>query len=131
MACHAFFPSYTEPMMSPAMAPSMSAPLFARSKSSRLLQFLDADVAEADFQRLLLVADAVYLQGDEARRRHRVLDLRGRHAVEPRLDRVALALDAERVPVVLLERLAGRLVVLEVLQPAAPALVVDAARPGP
>src|SRR3712207_7499599 len=51
----------------------------------------------------------------------------GRHAVDPGLDRVAAALDPEVVPVLRLERLAGLLVVLQGVEPAAPALVVDAA----
>src|SRR5438552_4159243 len=86
-------------------------------------QFLDAEVAEAHLQRHVLVADGVDLQADEARRRDLVLEVGAGDVVEPRLDRLALALDVELVPLLRLERLARRLVVLEVLQPAAAALV--------
>ena len=65
------------------------------------------------------------------RGRHAIFQVGRRHAVEPGLDRVAAALDAQLVPLALLERLAGRLVVLQVVEPAAAPFVVDAARSRP
>src|SRR5262245_57651329 len=62
---------------------------------SSSFQFLDAQVAEAHFEGLLALADLVDLQADEPRRRDAVLEVGGGDAVEPGLDRVAIALDAE------------------------------------
>src|SRR5262249_17803519 len=84
---------------------------------------------EARLERLLLIFDAVYLQRDEARWRDGVLQVRRRHAVEPGLDGITTAFDAKLVPRVLLERLASRLVILQILKPLPASLVVDAARP--
>ena len=69
------------------------------------------------------------LEGDEAGRSVAVLQVGGGHGVDPSLDGIAPALDAKLVPVALFEGLAGGFVVLEVIEPAAPTLVVNAAAP--
>src|SRR5580704_3512066 len=94
-----------------------------------LIQFLDADVAPSHIERVGFLADPVHLQRDEAARRDRIVQIGGRHAVEPGFDRVAFALDAERVPLFRLERLAGRLIGFEIDEPATATLVVQSARP--
>ena len=64
-------------------------------------------------------------------RRQVVHDVGDRHAVHPRADRRADRLDAERVPLAHLERLARGLVPVERVQPASARLVVEAAGPRP
>src|SRR5688572_13855647 len=98
--------------------------------TSRGLQLFDLDVPPADLHRLFFFR-LVNLQGDEALRRHVVFQVGGGHAIDPGLDRRAFALDAELVPLALLEGLAGLGVSLQVVQPAATFLVVNPAGPGP
>ncbi len=97
---------------------------------SLVVELLDADIAPPHFARLGFGADAVNLQGDETAGRHVVFQIGRRHAVDPGLDRVAPAFDAIVIPLAGLERLAGRFVLAQVVQPAAATFVVDAAAPG-
>src|SRR5262249_20837108 len=97
---------------------------------TRLLagQFFDPNIPPADFQRLGFGADLMDLEGDKSFWRHIVLEINRRYAVDPGLDGVALALDAERIPLALLESLAGGFIVRQVGQKsAAPGFVVDRA----
>src|SRR5207244_4839490 len=59
-----------------------------------------------------------------------VLEVGRGHAVEPAFDGDTPRFDAKFVPLVLLQGLAGRLVVFQILKPATAALVIDAATPG-
>ena len=94
-----------------------------------LVQLLDADVAPPHVERLGFLANPVHLERDESARRDRVVQIGGRHAVEPGFDRVAFALNAEGVPLFGLERLAGRLIAFQIDEPATAPLVVQTARP--
>src|SRR5262245_18327230 len=104
----------------------MESPL-SRPLRSELLQ---AQTAEADFERLLVLPHAVDLESDEPRADASVLQIRGRHVVEPGLDRIAAAFDAKPVPLAAPERLARGFVVLQVVQPAPRSFLVHARGPG-
>src|SRR5205823_5235121 len=73
----------------------------------RNLQLFDPNIPPTNFERLFALPDLMHLQGDEALGGQVVFQFDGRNAVDPGLDRVALAFDAELIPVVRLERLAG------------------------
>ena len=62
--------------------------------------------------------------------RHAVFQVSGWDVVEPGLERVAAAFDAHLVPIVLAKGLAGRLVVRQIVEPAAPPFIVNSAGPG-
>ncbi len=57
----------------------------------------------------------MHLQADESAARECILQISGRDAVEPGLDRIAARLDPDMVPPVLPERRTGRLVVLQII----------------
>jgi hypothetical protein len=97
-----------------------------------LWQFLDADVAPADFFAcsFRVFANAMDLKGDEALGREAVFEVGGGDSVEEGLDGIAIALDAGLVPVFGLEGLAGGFVIFQIVEPAATCLVIDASGPG-
>ena len=70
------------------------------------------------------------LQGDHALPGQVVAEIGGRHSVDEGFDAVADTFDARLVPVALFEGLACGLVVFQVKEPAAPALIIDSAGVG-
>src|SRR5262249_6374216 len=104
-----------------------------RMSAPPYLQLFDPDIPPANLKRFFAGADAVHLQGDDPFGGQVVFQIDGWHAVDPSLDRIAAAFNAELVPVVLFEGIAGGFVVRQVGQKSpATGLVVDraAVRPG-
>src|SRR5436190_14532052 len=92
-------------------------------------QVLQLEVAEAYLQPGLFAA--VNLQRYEAAQRHRINQVRGGHAVDPGLERIAHALDAILVPLAELVGGTAGFVLFQRIEPAAPAFLVNAAAPPP
>jgi hypothetical protein len=115
----------------PCSAPSSifhsPPPILVQPLSDLPSQVGDADVAPAHLEGHG-AGVLVHLEADEAGQIERVHQVGAGHAVDEGPDAVADGLDAETIPLVVLERLARRRVFLDAGDPTAARFVEDAAR---
>src|SRR5881394_341829 len=99
-------------------------------RDTTLAQRPHAEGPEPHLQFLLVAAHAMDLEGDEAGPYPVVVQVSGRHLVEPGANGSSVAFDAELVPFPRAESLARRFVGFQIIQPAACAFLIQAAGPG-